>query len=181
QAKANIQRSQADLGQMQAKLYQSDRDFKRMEKLRDSGGITEVEHDAAQAALESAKSALAVGKATVVQNQAAQLDAEAAVAKTNAVLTDARAALETAQTNLGYCTITSPVKGVIVDRRVNVGQTVVASLKTPSLFLIANDLTRMQVWLSVNEADIGRVHRGLKANFKVDAYPDKVFHGMVTQ
>src|SRR5262249_46297812 len=83
--------------------------------------------------------------------------------------------------NLRYTIIRSPVNGVIVDRRVNIGQTVVSSLNAPSLFLIAKDLKRMQVWVSVNEADIGRIHPGLPSHFKVDAYPDDVFTGLVTQ
>ena len=80
-----------------------------------------------------------------------------------------------AKTNLGYTTITSPVRGMIVDRRVNIGQTVVASLNAPSLFLIAKDLRRMQVWASVNEADIGHIHVDMPARFTVDAYPGKMF------
>jgi HlyD family secretion protein len=68
---------------------------------------------------------------------------------------------------------------VIIDRRVNIGQTVVSSLNAPSLFLIAKDLTRMQVWVSVNEADIGNIHPGQAASFTVDAYPGEVFQGAV--
>jgi HlyD family secretion protein len=73
------------------------------------------------------------------------------------------------------------VKGVIVDRRVNIGQTVVASLNAPSLFLIAKDLRRMQVWASVNEADIGKIHAGLPVSFTVDTWPNEVFRGTVNQ
>jgi HlyD family secretion protein len=80
---------------------------------------------------------------------------------------------------LSYCTIKSPVKGVIIDRRVNIGQTVVSSLNAPSLFLIAKDLKRMQVWVSVNEADVGNIHPGQPVSFTVDAYPGKTFRGEV--
>src|SRR5438128_1546660 len=79
--------------------------------------------------------------------------------------------------SLGYCTIRSPVKGVIVDRRVNVGQTVVSSLNAPSLFLLAKDLRRLQIWASVNEADIGNIHPGQKVTFTVDAFPNQKFQG----
>src|SRR5208282_921354 len=72
----------------------------------------------------------------------------------------AKATLKTAKINLDYCTIRSPVKGVIIDRRINIGQTVVSSLSAPSLFLLAKDLRRLQVWASVNEADIGHLHTG---------------------
>jgi len=87
--------------------------------------------------------------------------------------------LEQAIRNLGYTTITSPVNGVIIDRRVNIGQTVVASLNAPSLFLIAKDLTRIQVWVAVNEADIGRLHPGLPVTFTVAAFPGELFKGQV--
>ena len=89
--------------------------------------------------------------------------------------------MRTAKTNLGYTTITSPVRGMILDRRVNIGQTVVASLNAPSLFLIAKDLRRMQVWASVNEADIGRIRVNMPVRFTVDAYPGQMFRGKVTQ
>src|SRR5205823_11154354 len=90
-----------------------------------------------------------------------------------------KAALKNAEINLAYCTITSPVKGVIVDRRVNIGQTVVSSLNAPSLFLIAKDLKRLQVWASVNEADIGNIRSGQQVTFTVDAYPGRTFKGTV--
>ncbi len=87
--------------------------------------------------------------------------------------------MQRARRNLGYCVIRSPVKGVIIDRRVNIGQTVVSSLNAPSLFLIAKDLHRVQVWVAVNEAEISRVHAGQPATFTVDALPDKEFQGEV--
>ena len=93
----------------------------------------------------------------------------------------AKASLLAAQTNLDYCTIKSPVKGVVIDRRVNIGQTVVSSLNAPSLFLIANDLSRIQVWVSVNEVDVGGISRGGPATFTVDAIPGRVFRGQVGQ
>jgi HlyD family secretion protein len=91
------------------------------------------------------------------------------------------AALDTAKINLNYTTIESPVKGVIIDRRVNIGQTVVASLSAPSLFLIAKDLSHMQVWASVNEADIGHIHIDMPVEFTVDAYSGETFQGYVSQ
>src|SRR5260370_10812459 len=93
----------------------------------------------------------------------------------------AAANLREAEVNLGYTKIVSPVEGVIIDRRVNVGQTVVASLNAPSLFLIAKDLRRIQIWVSVNEADIGNITVGQRATFKVDAHPKETFSGSVMQ
>ncbi len=108
------------------------------------------------------------------------------VAKANAdvgvtAIKQAEAALQLAETNLGYTIIKSPVKGTIIDRRVNIGQTVVAALNAPSLFLIAKDLRKMEIWASVNEADIGRIKLNMPVRFTVDTFPNDVFHGTVTK
>jgi HlyD family secretion protein len=179
QAQANVQRAEADLGQMQAKVNQADRDWKRAQVLKPSGAIAGVDYDTAEATYRTNRATLAVGEATVAQTKASLKDALANVSKAKATLNEALAALHNAEINLGYCTIKSPVKGVIVDRRVNVGQTVVSSLNAPSLFLIAKDLKRLQVWASVNEADIGNIHSGQAVTFTVDAFPGRVFKGVV--
>ena len=105
--------------------------------------------------------------------------AEANVKQAKAQLAAAAASLSKAKRNIEYCTIASPVDGVIIDRRVNIGQTVNASMNAPSLFLIARDLKRMQVWVSVNEADIGEIRPGGKVEFTVDAFPGRVFKGTI--
>ena len=92
-----------------------------------------------------------------------------------------RAAVETARVNLGYTNITSPVDGTVVARNITIGQTVAASFQTPTLFLIATDLTRMQVDTNVNESDIGMVKVGDTANFAVEAFPERSFSGKVAQ
>jgi len=160
QAEATLQRAEADYLQLEARFDQAQRDWKRAESLLESKAIAETDYDVALAAYKTAKANLAVGKAAIRQS---------------------KAALRIAQTNLGYTTIKSPVRGVIIDRRVNIGQTVVASLNAPSLFLIAKDLRRMQVWASVNEADIGQIREGQRASFTVDAHPGRKFRGRVTQ
>lgn len=162
QARATLQRAQADLIQLKARVYQREREWSRIQNLASKGkaNVAETTYDAAQADYESARSALSVGEAQIAQSEAA---------------------LEQAETNLGYTTIKSPVKGVIIDRRVNVGQTVVASFNAPSLFLIAKDLRRLEVWAAVNEADIGRIHPGQRVTFTVDAFPDQAFEGEVAQ
>src|SRR5204862_913586 len=104
---------------------------------------------------------------------------DASIAQAKGSVDQAQATLDRALRNLSYTTIKSPVKGVIIDRRVNIGQTVVSSLNAPSLFLIAKDLKRLQVWASVNEADIGNVHSGQAVSFTVDAFPNRVFKGTV--
>jgi HlyD family secretion protein len=164
-ARANLQRTEADLQQLTARLHQADRDWQRAKKLGPSEALAEVSYDAYQAAYQIAVANLAIGKAAILQ--------------AGAGLTQAQAVLQRAQRNLGYCTITSPVSGVIIDRRVNIGQTVVASLNAPSLFLIAKDLTRMQVWVAVNEADVGKIQQGQPVTFTVDAFPGETFQGQV--
>ncbi len=160
QAKANLQQAEGNQIQLDAKSYQAQRDWERAKKLVLTHSIADLDYDTAQLTYESARSGVAVGKATIAQM---------------------RAALRMAVVNLGYTTITSPVRGVILDRRVNIGQTVVASLNAPSLFLIAKDLRRMQVWASVNEADIGHIHLEMPVRFTVDAHAGQLFHGKVTQ
>ena len=122
--------------------------------------IADTDYDTALSEHESAKANVASGKAIIRQNTAS---------------------VKTARINLGYCTIKSPVRGTIIERRVNIGQTVVAALNSPSLFLIAKDLTKMQVWASVNEADIGRIRLNMPVRFTVDAHGGQKFHGKVTQ
>jgi HlyD family secretion protein len=165
EAKASVIRAQADLGQMQAKLVQAQRDWERAEKLGPSEALAETAYDQYKAAYDTAKAVVGVGEAAIKQAQAVVAQFEAAV--------------DRAKRNLSYCTITSPVKGEIIDRRVNIGQTVVASLNAPSLFLIAKDLKRMQVWVAVNEADIGQIHPGQPVTFSVDAFPGQTFKGEV--
>ena len=165
QAKAIVLLSQAYIEHMKARLYQAAQNWKRAQELGPSRALSATDYDSYQAAYETAKATVAVGEATIVQTEKAVLQAQAS--------------LDRVKTNLGYCTIKSPVKGVIVDRRVNIGQTVVASLSAPSIFLIAKDLKRMQVWASVNEADIGNIHPGQPVGFTVDAYPGQTFRGEV--
>jgi HlyD family secretion protein len=164
-ARAGVVRAEADLGQMQAKLSQTQHDWDRARKLGPSSALSPRDYDGYQSAYETARANLDAGKAAIVQAATTVAQAEAALLR--------------AQQNLDYCTIKSPVRGVIIDRRVNIGQTVVASLSAPSLFLIARDLRRMQVWVSVNEADIGSIRPGQPVTFTVDAYPDQTFKGEV--
>ena len=165
QRKAELTRAEADLLQLQAKLHLAEQELKRAEKLRPSGAMAQADYDTALSAKEVAEANIAVGKASIEQAKAACQAAEAQLARE--------------RSNLNYCTITSPVDGVVIDRRVNVGQTVVSSMNTPSLFLIAKDLKKMQVWVSVNEADIGKIKNNMKVEFTVDTFPGEIFHGTV--
>jgi HlyD family secretion protein len=150
---------------MKAKLLQAQQDWDRAKRLGPSDALAQSAYDQYQGNYEVAKANL--------------VSAKAAVEQTKAALAQSKAALSTAQINLGYCTIKSPVKGVIIDRRVNIGQTVVASLSAPSLFLLAKDLRRITIWVSVNEADIGSIYKGQPVTFTVDAIPNRQFKGQV--
>ena len=157
QAEAQLKKSQADLLQLQAKLTQAEKDWRRVEKLN-TATISPSTYDGYKAGFDIAQANLTVGEASVTQ---------------------AQASLDRSKRNLSYCIISSPVKGVIIDRRVNIGQTVVSSLNAPSLFLIAKDLKKMQVWVSVNETDIGLIHPGQQVSFTVDTFPLDTFKGTV--
>jgi len=121
----------------------------------------------AQSALDDAETALRV--------------AEAQVRAATAQEADARATLHQAEINLAYTTIVAPIDGVVISRNVDVGQTVAATLQSPTLFLVAQDLRRMQVDTSVAEADVGRIAKGMTATFTVDAYPAETFRGTIRE
>jgi len=165
--KAGEAQAAANLEQMEAKEAEAEADWKRAQKLGPSEALAPTTYDSYKATYEIAKANVNLAKAAVDSAKAATVQAAATLAK--------------AQQTLDYCTILSPVKGVIVDRRVNIGETVASSLNTPSLFLIAKDLTRIQVWASVNEADIGNIHPGQQVTFTVDAFPKQVFRGSVNK
>lgn len=167
QAKANLNSAEANVAQMQAKFSQSESDLARAKTLLTTSSLAPKDFDAYDAAYGACKANLVAANAAVDQARGG--------------IEQAQAALDRAQKNLDYCTIKSPVKGVIVDRRVNIGQTVVSSLNAPSLFLIAKDLKRMQLWASVNEADVGNIHSGQPVTFMVDAFPNETFRGEVKQ
>ncbi len=115
---------------------------------------------------------------------ASQLDldqATAELAQAEATVVIKQAVLDSARANLGYCKITAPVDGIVISRKVDLGQTVIAAMSTPVLFTIAQDITKMNISASVAEADIGQVKTGQSVDFTVDAFPDEVFRGKVSQ
>ncbi|HTY49232.1 MAG TPA: efflux RND transporter periplasmic adaptor subunit, partial [Steroidobacteraceae bacterium] len=115
---------------------------------------------------------------------ASQLDLDQAVAElaqAEATVTIKEAALQSASANLNYCKITAPVDGIVISRKVDEGQTVIAAMSTPVLFTIAQDITKMNITADVNEADIGQVRVGQSVEFGVDAFPNEVFRGTVSQ
>jgi HlyD family secretion protein len=162
QARANLTRAKADLEQMKYKRRQTELDWERAVMLKEENAIPKSDYDLAEANYQMAKANVAVGEAVINQNQAA---------------------LDMAEKNFSYTKIFSPIDGVVISRRVNVGQTVVSNMSVSSLFLLAKDLRKMEVWALVNEADIGRIHDhpDMAVRFKVDAYPHDVFHGRISQ
>src|SRR5262245_49571450 len=164
-AKEEARRADADLEAADVRLAQANRDLVRARKLAGGGGLATADLELTQQNYETQRAAVPAARAMLEK-------AKAAVKRAQAVL-------DKAKTNQDYTSIKSPVDGVIIDRRVNIGQTVVSSLNAPSLFLIAKDLKKMQVWVAVNEADIGQVRQGQTVTFNVDAFPGQRFRGQV--
>ena len=160
ESKANLTVARASVARAKANLADSQRNLKRNKELWSRNLI--------------AKSELEAAETTHALNRASLQEAEARVLQV-------QAALRQSESNLGYTRILSPEDGVIISRLVNVGQTVAASLSTPTLFSIAKDLTDMQIETSVDEADIARVKEGQEVEFTVDAYRGTVFPGTVRQ
>jgi HlyD family secretion protein len=174
EANANVTLAKANVEQGKAKYDQAKRDWDRAQVLMAQRSIAQADYDGYESAYFTNKAALAVNDAALVQAQAMVGDAKAS-------LDNAKAILEQDKINLGYCDIKSTVEGKVIDRRVTLGQTVQSSFNTPSLFLLALDLKKMNVWASVNEADIGQVKEGQTVHFTVDAHRDEIFTGKVNR
>lgn len=150
---ASVNEQKANVDRAMAQVHEADRNFSRTSDLFAKSLVSQADLDASTTALEAAKAGLA----------------------------QARAALERSSVNLRYATIKAPISGVVISRNVDVGQTVAASLQAPTLFTIAQDLRKMKVEASVDEADIGNVKTGQIVTFRVDAFPEEVFNGIVSQ
>jgi HlyD family secretion protein len=153
QANANLVKAQADVIKAQADV--------------DRSKVALVDLDSAKVAVDSAQSAVQSSQASYNSSQA--------------VVTQSRANLNQAQLNLDHCTIAAPIDGIVIQRSVDVGQTVAASMQAPTLFIIAADLTKMQVNANIDEADVGRIRPNQTVTFRVDAYPGEEFQGAVSQ
>jgi len=187
-ARASLAEARAQTARAQVAVVDSRRDVDRKTELFRRELIARSDLDTAQATQDSLVAALdaarAKEQAVAAQVGAAQAQlrvAEAQVQSAQAQVKQKQAALRQAQVDLEHTTIRAPVDGVVVSRQVDVGQTVAASLQAPVLFTIAQDLTKMQVDTSVDEADIGRIELGGPVVFTVDAFPGRTFRGRVTQ
>lgn len=166
-ARANVVSAQANLEKAKAAAVQTSADYVRNQGLAKEGVVSQQELDLARASADT--------------NQAAVSAAAAAVTQATAQVQQKAAAVNYAQTNLDYTVIHAPIDGTVIARSVDVGQTVAASLQAPTLFTIAQDLTKMQVYVSTDESDVGMIHTGQPATFKVDAYPNDTFTGRISQ
>lgn len=166
-AKANLVAAQANLEKAKATAVQTKADYERTASLTREGVMSQQQLDLARANYDTADAAVSAAQAQVVQAAAQAQQKDAAV--------------KVAQTNLDYTTIHAPIDGTVIARNVDVGQTVAASLQAPTLFTIAQDLTKMQVYASTDESDVGMIRTGQVVSFKVDAYPKDTFSGQVSQ
>jgi HlyD family secretion protein len=166
-ARANLAVAVANTAKAKAGEQQMRADYERNLGLSKQGVVSPQTLDLARA---NAESASAQVNGAVAQEQQA-----------SAQVQQKEAAVQVAQTNLDYTTIHAPIDGTVVARNVDVGQTVAASLQAPTLFIIAQDLTKMQVYAKTDESDVGQIARGQKVTFKVDAYPRDTFAGAVSQ
>jgi HlyD family secretion protein len=174
QSRANVLRSQADVAQSEANLARArvalldaQQKYARAKQLDAKGLAPQADMDAAKIAVDTAQSSLQ--------------SSEAALNSAKASVNQSQANFNQAQVNLEHTIITSPVDGIVTQRSVDVGQTVASSLQAPTLFIIAVDLTKLQVSANIDEADIGRIRPGQRATFRVDAYPTDTFEGTVAQ
>ncbi|WP_246703423.1 efflux RND transporter periplasmic adaptor subunit [Rhizobium sp. P28RR-XV] len=160
QDNADLFVAMAQLRKDQANVTYTQLSYQRNLRLKDTDAVSQDTVDVARNLVDQAAAQVGVDQATIEQR---------------------KAALSAARINLDYTNIKSPVDGVVVSRNVTQGQTVAASFQTPTLFLIATDLTRMQVDTNISESDIGGLKNGQAATFTVDAFPDRVLNGIVTQ
>jgi HlyD family secretion protein len=155
--------------------------FQRNAALNKDGVVSKNDYDNAKANADSAVAKYDQADASVAQADAQSRSAAAGLQQAKAQLQQAEADLNRAKLNLEYCNIYSPVDGVVISRNVDVGQTIAASLQSPTLFTIANDLTRMQVNANVDEADIGNISDQADVRFTVDAFPNDSFKGQISE
>jgi HlyD family secretion protein len=188
QARATVAIADAQIARAKVVLLDAQRDLGRKKQLFSGDLIARSDRDTAEATHDAAGAQLAAAEAQRQANASALASAEAQVAVSNAQLaaavanvTQSQAALQQAKVDLERTTIRAPVSGVVVSRNVDVGQTVAASLQAPTLFTIAEDLTKMQVETNVDEADVGRVQAKQSARFTVDSFPGETFNGEVVQ
>ncbi len=178
---ANLKAAQASLDDARAARDVANVTLQRDTTLLQKGLLARSDYDTAKAQADEGVAKYNQAAAALEQAQAQTTSSQADLAQAQAQVDQAKASVQTAQLNLSYATISSPVDGVVVSRSADVGQTVAASLQSPTLFVIANDLTKMQVNASVDEADVGQLAESEPVSFFVDAYPHETFTGHISE
>ena len=167
QTRANLTKAQSDLDRAKVQLTDAQQKYARAKELASRQLLPQSELDAAKIAVDTAEATLGSQEATVTQAHAGVAQSQAQVNQN--------------QVNLDHTVIAAPIDGIVTQRSVDVGQTVAASMQAPTLFVIAADLTKMQVNANIDEADVGRIRPGQHVTFHVDAYPTETFEGTVSQ
>jgi HlyD family secretion protein len=178
---ANLQSAKANLVAARVAKENTATLFARAAELNKNGIGSKNDYDNSKANADSAAAKLDQADAAVAQVDAQTNASAAQLEQIRAQLQQTEADLARAQLNLEYCNIYSPVDGVVISRNVDVGQTIAASLQSPTLFTIANDLARMQVNANIDEADIGNISEQVDVRFTVDAYPNESFKGRISE
>lgn len=187
--RAGVSSARANVSALRAQRDDANNNLKRMEGLATSGIINQRDLEVARTSFQAAEARFNQAQAQLEQAQVSEqqaaksglAQAQASVKQAQAQVQQTEAALRLSEVNLSHTTITSPIDGVVVSRNVDVGQTVAASLQAPTVFTIANDLTRMQVIANIDQADIGVINANNKINFTVDAFPGQSFTGSIQQ
>jgi HlyD family secretion protein len=187
-ARANVANNRANIVRAEAVVKDAERDYQRKRELLGRGAGTAADTDRAQTAVDTGRAQLVAAQAQL-QAAAASLDAaqaalkvsDAQIAAAQAQIIQREAAVQQVQVDLDRAEIRAPIDGVVIQRSIDVGQTVAASFQAPELFRIAQDLRRIEIWASVDEGDVGRVHAGQEVTFTVTAFAGTTFRGEVMQ
>ena len=179
--KAELESARANVEVGEVNLQEAERELKRSRELYEAEVISDRDLENAQALFDQAKARLSQNHAQVSQVEASIRSAHAQNDQAAANVQQARASLTMAEVDLHYTNITSPIDGVVIERNVDIGQTVAASFQAPVLFLIANDLAKMQVIAQIDEADIGAISEMAQVDFAVDAFPGQSFEGKISE
>ena len=167
QSRANLVKAQSDLERSRVQLVDTQQKYSRAQQLSARSLLPQSDLDTSKTAVDIAQASLQSQQATVTQVQAA--------------ITQSEASVNQSQVNLEHTVITAPIDGLVISRNVDVGQTVAASMQAPTLFVLAADLTKMQVVANLDESDVGRIRPQQVVTFRVDAYPNDTFRGVVSQ
>jgi len=179
--RAEIQATKASVDRAQAQLTEAKLNWDRTVELFKEGVLSESQRDNVKATYDGQLASLRVTEAQHEQSKTRLQQMMAQVDQAKAQQAQRQAAAEAARVDLGHTIIRAPIDGTVIARNVDVGQTVAASLQAPTLFIIAQDLTKMQVYAKTDESDVGKIRVGAMATFRVDSFPRDTFRGRVTQ